>query len=92
MDERVQIYVPSPQSTPYSTISRQADSHKSITFLNYRPDSAAEEREAGESLTSQSTDKSDSGRSLVQVRSEEAKISCQVRQTSLSLLCGEITL
>ena len=92
LDERVQIYVPSPQSTPYSTISRQADSHKSITFLNYRPDSAAEEREAGESLTSQSTDKSDSGRSLVQVRSEEAKISCQVRQTSLSLLCGEITL
>ena len=89
LDERVQIYVPSPQSTPYSTISRQADSHKSITFLNYRPDSAAEEREAGESLTSQSTDKSDSSRSeattrsLVQVGSEEAKISCQVRLTSL---------
>merc|ERR1712142_128802 len=42
-DERVQIYVPSPQSTPYSTISKQAaDSHKSITFLNYRPDSSAE--------------------------------------------------
>jgi len=42
-DERVQIYVPSPQSTPYSTISKQAvDSHKSITFLNYRPDSSVE--------------------------------------------------
>jgi len=42
-DERVQIYVPSPQSTPYSTISKAAaDSHKSITFLNYRPDSSAE--------------------------------------------------
>merc|ERR1719209_2671882 len=39
-DERVQIYVPSPQSTPYSTISKQAaDSHKSITFLSYQPDS-----------------------------------------------------
>ena len=41
-DERVQIYVPSPQSTPYSTISKQAaDSHKSITFLSYQPDSLA---------------------------------------------------
>lgn len=39
-DERVQIYVPSPQSTPYSTISKHAaDSHKSITFLSYQPDS-----------------------------------------------------
>ena len=39
-DERVQIYVPSPNSTPYSTISKQAaDSHKSITFLSYQPDS-----------------------------------------------------
>jgi len=43
LDEKVQIYVPSPQSTPYSTISKQAaDSHKSITFLNYRPDSSAD--------------------------------------------------
>ena len=67
-DERVQIYVPSPQvgtrgcrnkkslkneiyspsplfppqSTPYSTISKAAaDSHKSITFLSYQPDSLA---------------------------------------------------
>merc|ERR1712106_804173 len=32
----VQIYVPSPQSTPYSTISKSgAESHRSITFLSY---------------------------------------------------------
>jgi len=38
-DERVQIYVPSPQSTPYSTIQKHhSDQHKSITFLNYRAD------------------------------------------------------
>ena len=38
-DERIQIYVPSPQSTPYSTISRQVtESHKNITFVNYKPD------------------------------------------------------
>ena len=38
-DERIQIYVPSPQSTPYSTISRHvAESHKNITFVNYKPD------------------------------------------------------
>jgi len=36
-DERVQIYVPSPQSTPYSTIQKHhTDPHKSITFLHYR--------------------------------------------------------
>lgn len=34
-DERVQIYVPSPQSTPYSTISKHADAHRSVTILNY---------------------------------------------------------
>jgi len=40
-DERVQIYVPSPQSTPYSTISKHGtDSHKSITFLNYRQENS----------------------------------------------------
>ena len=39
-DERIQIYVPSPQSTPYSTISRHvADTHKNITHINYKPDS-----------------------------------------------------
>ena len=33
---------PPPQSTPYSTISKAAaDSHKSITFLSYQPDSLA---------------------------------------------------
>lgn len=38
-DERVQIYVPSPQSTPYSTIQKHhSDQHKSITFLNYKAD------------------------------------------------------
>ena len=38
-DERIQIYVPSPQSTPYSTISRHVtESHKNITFVNYKPD------------------------------------------------------
>ena len=36
-DERIQIYVPSPQSTPYSTISRHVpDTHKNITQINYR--------------------------------------------------------
>ena len=36
-DERIQIYVPSPQSTPYSTISRHVpDTHKNITHINYR--------------------------------------------------------
>ena len=34
-DERVQIYVPSPQSTPYSTISKHADTNRSVTILNY---------------------------------------------------------
>ena len=92
LDERVQIYVPSPQSTPYSTISRQvADSHKSITFLNYRPDSAAEERDDGnmesarESLTSHNTDKSDQrteARAMVQVKTEEARISYQVTSST----------
>jgi len=104
LDERVQIYVPSPQSTPYSTISRQvADSHKSITFLNYRPDSAAEDRDdanlesAQESLTSQSTDKSDStrlesrtesrteSRSQVQVKTEETRIVYQNEEQPVSL-------
>ena len=38
-DERIQIYVPSPQSTPYSTISRHVpESHKNITFVNYKAD------------------------------------------------------
>lgn len=38
-DERIQIYVPSPQSTPYSTISRQVpETHKNITFVNYKAD------------------------------------------------------
>jgi len=38
-DERIQIYVPSPQSTPYSTISRHVvDNHKNITFVNYKAD------------------------------------------------------
>jgi hypothetical protein len=39
-DERVQIYVPSPQGTPYATINKKtADAHKSITFLHYRQES-----------------------------------------------------
>ena len=39
-DERVQIYVPSPQGTPYATINkRTVDAHKTITFLHYRQQS-----------------------------------------------------
>lgn len=96
LDERVQIYVPSPQSTPYSTISRQmADSHKSITFLNYRPESAAEDRDdpnlesAQESLASHSTDRSDSSRAetraLVQVKTEDTRISYENEEQPVSL-------
>jgi len=88
--------VPSPQSTPYSTISRQmADSHKSITFLNYRPESAAEERDdpnlesAQESLASHSTDRSDSSRAetraLVQVKTEDTRISYENEEQPVSL-------
>merc|ERR1712000_45619 len=45
------IYVPSPQSTPYSTIQKHhSDQHKSITFLNYRGDP--------DSITSTSTSNS----------------------------------
>ena len=41
-DERIQIYVPSPQSTPYSTISRHVtESHKNITFVNYKADTGS---------------------------------------------------
>ena len=58
-DERVQIYVPSPQSTPYSTISKHAaDSHKSITFLSYQPDSlvsAASSHSQHEEVKAEST-------------------------------------
>jgi len=43
-DERIQIYVPSPQSTPYSTISRHVvDNHKNITFVNYKADTPEED-------------------------------------------------
>jgi len=36
-DERVQIYVPSPQTTPYSTIGKHdgKDTHRSVTLLNF---------------------------------------------------------
>jgi len=54
-DERVQIYVPSPQSTPYSTISKQhgLDAHKSITFLNYKESSVSLEGVQREALVSE---------------------------------------
>ena len=47
-DERIQIYVPSPQSTPYSTISRQVDqTHKNITFVNYKQPDTVEPEDVG---------------------------------------------
>ena len=44
-DERIQIYVPSPQSTPYSTISRHVtETHKNITFVNYKADTPEDDQ------------------------------------------------